>query len=143
MGIQRFEGVRLIAFNRGAFREGAAVCIPGAGIVASPSSLRSVSLLRHEFGHILQYRRWGFFVFWFLIAPVSLISARKSRKYKGHNHMHRWTEWSANQLSFHYFSKPADWDLSRYPLGPPSSGFHVPPILRSSFDPEGKILPAS
>lgn len=143
MGGQRFEGVRLIAFNQGAFRQGAAVCIPGLGIVASPAGVHSVSLLRHEFGHILQYRRWGFFVYWLLIAPASLLSARKFRKNKSYNHMHCWTEWTANQLSYHYFSKPADWDINRYPVGPPPDGFHVPPVLRPAFDPDGKIKSVS
>ena len=143
MGSQRFQDVRLIVMNLGAFRNGAAACIPGLGIVASQSSLRSHALLRHEYGHMLQYRKWGFFVYWLLIAPASLLSARKARKNKSYNHMHCWTEWTANQLSFQYFSEPADWDLNRYPIVPPSAGFRVPPILRSDFDPDGKIKSVS
>ena len=118
--LMRFEGVRLLPLNVGLFSRGAAVTLPGIGIVAAEKGLKATDLLRHEFGHILQFRKWGFFFFWTCIAPASLWSARKANRDNSHNHMHCWTEWSANCLSYHYFGKPADWDFKHYPIGPPS-----------------------
>ena len=118
--LNRFEGVRLIPLNSGIFLRGAAVALPGIGIVAGENGLQSSALIRHEFGHILQFRNWGFFFFWTRIAPASLWSARKANRENSYNHMHCWTEWSANQLSYTYFGKPADWDFERYPISSPS-----------------------
>lgn len=117
--LRRFEGVRLIPLNSGIFLMGAAVALPGIGIVAAEKGLQATGLLRHEFGHILQFRKWGFFFFWIRIAPASLRSARKANRENSYNHMHCWTEWSANQLSYTYFGNPADWDFERYPVSPP------------------------
>jgi hypothetical protein len=100
-----FEGVRVYGINFGYFRRGAAVTIPGIGIFVGPRDLNNVALLRHEFGHILQYRKWGFLFFWFRIAPVSLVSAWRSRISGQFDHMETWTERLANGLSDRYFRK--------------------------------------
>lgn len=115
----RFEGVCLISINAGIFRKGAAVTIPGVGIIAGDAGIRNPDLLRHEFGHILQYRKWGFVFYWTKIAPVSLKSARKANRDRYYRHMDCWTEWSANRLSCFYFNSPGDWDLINYPFNPP------------------------
>jgi len=130
----RFEGVRLICLNAGDFRKGAAVALPGIGIITGKSNLQNENLLRHEFGHFLQYRNIGFLFYWGRIAPVSLRSALKARKKRDYNHMSCWTEWSANLLSYNYFNKPADWDADRYPLKPPlAEGSDLPENLRGKF----------
>lgn len=132
---RHFEGVRLISLNSGLFCKGAAVTLPGIGIVAAEKGLQASGLLRHEFGHILQFRKWGFFFFWTRIAPVSLLSARRANRDNLYNHMHCWTEWSANRLSYNYFGKPADWDLNSYPLGPPSgTANNFPRKLSETFN---------
>lgn len=116
----RFEGIHLISINAGNFRRGAAVTIPGLGIITGDSGVEDTDLLRHEFGHIVQYRKWGFVFYWTKIAPVSLRSARRANIDKSYRHMDCWTEWSANLLSYHYFNSPGDWDFINYPLKPPS-----------------------
>lgn len=116
--LKRFENVRVYVLNCGVFRRGAAMTIPGIGIFVGPNDKNDISLLRHEFGHILQYRKWGAIVFWFKIAPASLRSVYKERKNKLHNHMESWCEWSANELSYQYFNSPADWEHNFYPILP-------------------------
>ncbi|MFH1119454.1 MAG: hypothetical protein V1775_06490 [Bacteroidota bacterium] len=115
----KFEGIRLISINAGYFNRGAAVTIPGLGIITGSKSRQCRALISHEFGHILQYRRWGFIFYWTRIAPASLLSARKANKTNTYNHMDCWTEWSANLLSYRYFGKPENWDLQKYPVSPP------------------------
>lgn len=105
MSIQYFEGVRVYSVNFGFFRHGAAVTIPGIGIITGSKFAHDEGLLKHEFGHILQYRKWGFLFYWFRIAPVSLLSALKSRINPKFNHMHTWTERSANYLAWRYFDR--------------------------------------
>lgn len=112
----KFEGVTVFVVNTKSFNRGAAVTIPGVGIFVGRKSFQNVDLLRHEFGHILQFRQKGFFNFWFKIAPPSLRSAFLSSKKENHIHMHTWTEYTANQLSYEYFNRPSDWDFSNYPL---------------------------
>jgi len=123
MGYKKFESISLIPFNAGVFKKGAAVTIPGLGIIAGNAGIGNRDLLRHEFGHILQFRKWGFFFYWLRIAPDSLSSARKANKIKTYNHMDCWTEWSANLLSYQYFKKPSDWNFTRFPIAPPAEKF--------------------
>ncbi len=113
---KKFEGIKLIPINAGHLRHGAAVTIPGIGIISGKTGIKQRDLLRHEFGHILQFREWGFIFYWFRIAPASLLSARKANKTIFYKHMGCWTEWSANLLSYHYFKEPLDWDFVRYPI---------------------------
>ncbi len=70
----------------------------------------------HEFGHILQFRKYGFFVFWLKIAPVSFFSALKSRVNPRHQHKFTSTEIDANVLAYNHFGKPADWNFDQFPL---------------------------
>ena len=69
---RKFEGINLIRLNAGNFRRGAAVTLPGIGIISGNDGLKQPDLLRHEFGHMLQYRKWGFFFYWTRIAPKVL-----------------------------------------------------------------------
>lgn len=112
----KFEGVTVFIINIKSFNRGAAVTIPGVGIFVGKKHSQNIDLLRHEFGHILQLKQNGFFYFWFKIAPASLRSAFLSSKRENHIHMHTWTEYTANQLSYEYFNRPYDWDFSNFPL---------------------------
>lgn len=113
----KFEGIYIFTVPFGDFKKGAAVTIPCIGIFVGKGFENDRDLLRHEFGHILQFRKWGFWMFWRRIASASLISARHSRKYAV-NHMHTWTEWSANRLSYEYFKQPKDWNFKLFPITP-------------------------
>jgi len=113
--IRTFKGIRVYTLNTYRFNRGFAITIPGIGILLGLRQINNTDLLRHEFGHILQLNEKGFMFFWFRIAPVSLMSAIRNTFSKKHIHMHTWTEWSANKLSFDYFNKPADRDFNRYP----------------------------
>lgn len=112
----KFEGVTVFAVNTKSFNRGAAVTIPGVGIFVGRKCFQDKDLLRHEFGHVLQFRQKGFFYFWFKIAPASLRSAFLSSRKQNHIHMRTWTEYTANQLSYVYFNRPSDWDFSNFPL---------------------------
>ncbi|NLO71592.1 MAG: hypothetical protein GX102_11765 [Porphyromonadaceae bacterium] len=114
----RFEGVRVFKLPFKRFKNGAAMTIPGIGIFVGRGWESNLGLLRHEFGHILQYRKWGFLLFWRQIAPDSLKSAWKAEK-SILNHMETWTEWSANKLSFDYFNQPDNWNFFQFPIKPP------------------------
>jgi hypothetical protein len=113
----RFEGIRVVSLPFRRFREGAALTIPGVGLFVGKGWEKNTDLLRHEFGHILQYRKWGIWMFWKHIALDSLQSARKNISNK--HHMSTWTEWSANRLAYDYFKQPADWNLKCFPIQPP------------------------
>ncbi|MDO9152409.1 MAG: hypothetical protein Q7U47_01650 [Paludibacter sp.] len=108
------EGVKIFRirteFLKGAF------AFPMLGIFIDIRLAENINLLRHEFGHILQFRKYGFLYFWFRIAPASIKSAFLSRKNANHIHMDTWTERNANQLAYNYYEKPADWDFGNYPI---------------------------
>lgn len=113
----KFEGVHIFVLSFKNFKHGAAVTIPWLGIFVGKGFENDQDLLRHEFGHVLQFRKWGFWMFWRHIATASLLSAKHSRKY-AINHMHTWTEWSANKLSYEYFDKPGNWNFNSFPVSP-------------------------
>mgnify|MGYP006955406144 FL=1 len=113
----KFHGVRIFKLSVGNFKKGAAMTIPGIGIFVGKGMHHDTELLRHEFGHILQFRKWGFWFFWHYIVSASLKSAFNQRR-KNIPHMHTWTEWSANWLAYQYFDKPSDWNFSRFPIAP-------------------------
>ena len=113
----KFEGIHLFSLNIGNFKRGAAVTIPGIGIFGGKDMKEDIDLLRHEFGHVLQFRKWGFLFFWKNIASASLKSAHNQRR-KFIPHMNTWTEWSANWLSYKYFNEPEDWNFSSFPIAP-------------------------
>lgn len=59
----KFEGVTVFIINIKSFNRGAAVTIPGVGIFVGKKHSQNIDLLRHEFGHMLQFRQNGFFIF--------------------------------------------------------------------------------
>jgi hypothetical protein len=113
---RKFENIKVYTSHIGALKKRAAVTIPGIGIFVNPLDKNNIDLLRHEYGHILQAKKWGFVYFMTHIAFISLRSARKANRNKAYNHMHCWTEWSANKLAYEYFSCPKDWNFRDYPI---------------------------
>jgi len=116
--LKQFEDIRIFGLKNHRFQRGAAITIPGIGIIIGEKHAGNINLLRHEFGHILQRRQKKFIFYWFRIAPTSLKSALQSSRNKNKVHMHTWTEWTANKLSFDYFNQPDDWNFADYPITP-------------------------
>jgi len=117
--IRHIEGIRVFTLDLHNFNQGAACTIPGIGIFIGSMQAGNIDLLRHEFGHILQRRQKGFLYYWIKIVPASLWSAFRASTVTKHIHMHTWTEWTANSLSYDYFNQPATWDFNTYPIHPP------------------------
>lgn len=114
--MRRFEKIPILYCNFGAFRNGASMALPGIGIFVSKKYAQDDALLRHEYGHILQAKKWGYFFFYFRVAFSSLYSAYKNPRY----HKYHWTEWSANFLSYMYFKKKEtiEWNEDSFPIQP-------------------------
>jgi hypothetical protein len=114
-----FEGVSCFTSRIGELKHRAAVALPGIGIFVHPDEAGNLSLLRHEYGHILQARKWGKRFFYRYIAWESLNSAKRSSYDANFKHQHTWTEWTANRLAYYFFKRPDDWDMKSYPIHPP------------------------
>jgi len=108
------ENVRIFTFP--GFLLKGAFAFPGLGIFVHRALLNNKNLLMHEFGHILQFRKYGFFVFWMKIAPASFFSALQSRINSTHQHKRTKVEIDANVLAYHYFNQPTDWNYSQFPI---------------------------
>jgi len=131
-----FEDARVYCLDWMYFKRGAAMTIPGLGIFTGRGDLHNMDLLRHEYGHILQYRKWGARAFWLSIAPTSLKSAYQAHKNPGFRHMNTWTEWTANRLAYDHFGQPSDWNTKIYPLAPPDfPAVKMPRFAAGSFVP--------
>ncbi len=108
------EKVRVFYFHE--FLVQGAFAFPGVGIFVNNKLTGNKNLLMHEFGHILQYRNYGFFCFWLKIAPVSVFSALISRVNSDHQHKFTGVEIEANVLAYNYFGQPADWNFHQFPI---------------------------
>lgn len=87
--------------------KGSGIALPGIGIIISvreKSTHNRIALLRHEFGHFLQVRETGIFLFYLKVGIPSLFSAMRNGK-RGHRHHEYWTEVWANKLAAAYFKK--------------------------------------
>lgn len=81
--VGKFEGVNVFESRKlGDIRIGrySAVTIPERGIIAADGVFTSqmekgLAMMQHEFGHVLQYREFGSFAYWQIIAPASLVNA--------------------------------------------------------------------
>ena len=84
------------SYNRtiGELKHRAAFAIPGIWIFIHTKDAKIISLIRHEFGHILQSKKWGKLFFYRFIATESIISVRRSNKDSSFHHQHTWTEWT-------------------------------------------------
>lgn len=129
----KFQGIRVYKLNFGNFRKGAALTIPGIGIFVGKGMENDLDLLRHEFGHILQFKKWGFWFFWRHIAKTSLDSAHASRR-EHRSHQHTWTEWSANWFAYQYLGQPADWNLRKFPIAPTLENKYSKPTFARNND---------
>lgn len=135
-----FEDARVYPLNFWHFKKGAAMTIPGIGIFVDAGKVNNIDLLRHEYGHILQYRKWGAKIFWVEIAPASLKSAHKANINRSFHHMDTWTEWSANRLAYYYFKQPPDWNMKDYPLEPSSLPTGKMPPFVAALSQESAII---
>lgn len=96
------------------------ITLPPVGIfVGQGVYLGDLGLMRHEFGHVLQYLKHGVNAYYGIIAPESAASAIFNSI---EQHFHFWTESYANYLSFNYF-KPQIvkgviplWNFKEYPV---------------------------
>ena len=83
-----------------------AITIPERGIIAGEGVFTSgksigLKMMRHEYGHILQYIKVGSNLYWSVIAPESFVSATLYPS----SHYKFWTETWANYLAKNYFGK--------------------------------------
>lgn len=110
-----FENTNLYESNL--FKVGHGLTIPQLGIIVSKGAIgNDKNLIRHEFGHILQWRKLGNLGFYFKIGFPSLWSAIKACLKKGYFHQKHPVEIDANKLSYQYFNRPKDWDFKRFPI---------------------------
>jgi hypothetical protein len=95
----------------------AGIALPPLGVgvgIGTFSQKENMELVYHEFGHILQARKFGLRDFYGIIAPLSLFSAIRDG-IQGHSHRTFWTEVLANQMAYTYFDCPNTWSAS-FPL---------------------------
>ncbi len=115
-GGDNFHGVPIHDSQIGDLKTGGAFTVPYAGIFVSKSYYADkpkayMDLLRHEFGHSIQYQKYGVGYFG-VVAPVSIWSAYTD---PGGHQYNSWTENEANSLSFEFFGRPSDWNHVAYP----------------------------
>ena len=99
--------------------KGHGITLPGFGIFLSPETFslqKDLWLVKHEFGHILQYRELGLLKFYLKIGIPSVFSAIKQNFQKNYYHQNHPVEIDANKKSFEYFNQPKDWPLKRFPI---------------------------
>lgn len=96
------------------------ITLPPVGIfVGQGVYAGDLDFIRHEFGHILQYKKYGLYTYYKVFAKESIISASIHTE-KEHNIF--WTETYANYLSYNYL-KPKitnnlikGWNFQEYPI---------------------------
>lgn len=94
--------------------------MPGIGIFVNPKDANNIDIFQHEFGHVLQARKWGYGYFYTTVASASLEAASKANNGTlGYPYMDTWTEYSANALSSFYFGNKYQ-SSSQYPVVPSS-----------------------
>ena len=115
--VGEFENINI--YESTLFKSGHGLTIPQIGIITHRGAFAEgldLGLIKHEFGHILQFRYLGSLQFYFRIGIPSLMSAIKASLVKNHLHQRHTVEIEANQLSYNYFDKPKDWNVKRFPL---------------------------
>ena len=101
---KNFEDIKVFRIN--SLGE-AGLTLPGVMFVGS-KSYDDINVLRHEYGHILQYRQWDTSMSLRMIWDS--FQSGVTYKNDGREHMETWTEWSANKLAYDHFGKPSDWN---------------------------------
>jgi len=116
-GTNVFETNKLGTLEESQRKWSGGVTLPPLGIIVGKgvkSKNYDEDLLKHEFGHKLQYDLLGFEKYYECIATNSSLSAYQDRK-DGWKHKDYWTETWANYLSREYFGF-SGWDISRFPV---------------------------
>jgi hypothetical protein len=121
-GVNVFESMALGKWSpRGGY---SGVTIPERGITVGLGVFNhDDDMIKHEFGHILQFRTHGARAYWSVIGPESIWSAVKHNKNEW-NHNKYWTETYANYLSRNYFGLKISsegwdsfyWNYIEYPV---------------------------
>ena len=63
-------------------------------------------MVKHEFGHVLQYNLHGELAYYSIIAPESFVNASMSKTDMEHNNF--WTETYANSVSYTHLTLPTN-----------------------------------
>ena len=112
-----FEEVKI--YESQLIGEGHGITLPELGIFLSFNSYslkKDLWLLKHEFGHLLQYKEQGSYKFYTQIGAPSLWSAIQQNTVKNHLHKNHPVEVDANLKSYQYFNSPKDWPVGRFPI---------------------------
>ena len=112
-----FEGVKI--YESKFIGKGHGITLPEFGIFLSPGTYslqQDMWLVKHEFGHILQYKAKGTFKFYTQIGVPSLWSAIQQNLKKPHLHKFHPVEIDANLKSYQYFNSPLDWPSHIFPI---------------------------
>jgi RHS repeat-associated protein len=120
-GINVFETHQLGTLEDSKDERSGGVTLPGIGIIVGKGVLSKNydrDLLKHEYGHILQFQNFGYRKYYGFIGVNSLLSAARDGV-DGWNHNKYWIETYANMLSSLYFSSEK-WNDRRFPVECPS-----------------------
>jgi hypothetical protein len=120
-GINVFETNKLGTLEESQDERSGGVTLPGIGIIVGRGVLSKNydrDLLKHEFGHILQFRSFGYRTYYGFIGVNSILSAAR-HGVDGWNHNKYWIETYANMLSSIYFNSEK-WNNKRFPIECPS-----------------------
>ncbi len=110
-----FENTNI--YESSLFRAGHGLTIPQIGIITYPGAfVNDLGLIKHEFGHILQWRKLGSIRFYFKIGLPSLWSAIKANLKKNYLHQNHPVEINANKIAYQYFKESQSWDFKRFPI---------------------------
>lgn len=112
-----FEGTSI--YESSLFKTGNGLTIPEIGIITYVgcfSKKEDMAVIKHEFGHILQYKKLGGLKFYFRIGLPSLWSAIRAAVFKNYLHQNHRVEIEANYLAYQYFNEPRDWNIKRFPV---------------------------
>lgn len=120
--VERFENINVYESKMlGTYSKAggySGVAIPSKGIFLGKNVFRNdYDMVKHEFGHVLQYNLHGELAYYSIIAPESFVNASMSKTDMEHNNF--WTETYANYLSYNYFKTKyncTSWNLKEYPI---------------------------
>ncbi|MFC5283884.1 hypothetical protein [Pedobacter alpinus] len=112
-----FESISI--YESSLFKKGHGLTIPNKGIVTFVgcfSKAEDMAIIKHEFGHILQFRKLGSLKFYLKVGLPSLWSAIRASVLKNYVHQNHTVEVEAKYLAYHYFNEPKDWNVKRFPI---------------------------
>ena len=103
---------------------GGAVTLPPF-VFTAPGRGKNEDLMRHEYGHILQYGGLSFLsgslitgygLYLTGIGVPSVFSAYKANTDPNYRHQESYTEQTANQLNYWFQGMPTNWNHTKYPV---------------------------